>query len=220
MTSNVLLFPIVKETDRDLAFALFWNSIFYQICAILLVCYFWSYHYSIKHCLFFFLSLFENCLFLFLWQLVKFLLFFLIKDWIFWHFQIQSFNSDFEFIRTSCSVSTLSISWLNNEHGIGIYKVLFKQSWAKTNCLVCLCIQIIGKLSTRDCQIIFVTRNSNLTLFRTESFKTWCLTLNEVFLFENTNCLERSLSSEEFHYDICITVFKSGTVNGQFCFSC
>lgn len=126
MTTNLFFLFILFIGNIDLTFTLFRNFISDCICSIFII-YDLSLNMNLINDGLFFSSLsIKNFLSFFFWQLIKCLLLLNIQNFIFWNSDIQSFYSYFKLITTSCSVSTFSVSGLNDKHSFTINNVIVK----------------------------------------------------------------------------------------------
>lgn len=110
-----------------------------------------------------------------------------------------------------------SVTSLNVEHCFSINMVVFKQSRAKTDSLVGFGVQEIGKLSWSDCQVIFAAADSDfafLWLVERRSFA-----LDHVFILEDSDSVDGSLTSEKADSDLTIAFLESCSIYRYFGFS-
>lgn len=146
----------------------------------------------------------QNLLSIFFRKLVKSFLLFGIQNFIFRNHNIKSFNLNTKIIPSCCSVSSLSVSCLNNKHSLAIGYILLKKTWTIANCLIGFSVKEIRKISFSNCHIVFTTRYSNLALFRTELLEIRCFTFNHVLIFENTHGIDWSFATKESNGDLSI----------------
>jgi len=138
---------------------------------------------------------------------------FSIENLVLRYSYIKSFNFNLKLISSSSSVGTFCISGLNYEHSLSINNILIKKTRAITDCLVSFSVKEISKFRFCDCHVIFTTRNSNFTFFRTKLFKVWSLTLDNILILENTWSINGRLTSKESDSNLSVRLFESSSIN-------
>lgn len=136
MASNFLFLLILLIKNLNLTFALVCYSISNSISSIFIINNFRFYVHFVNQGLFFSGFIIQNFLSIFLRKLIKCFLLFGIQDFILRDNDIESFNFNTKIITSCCSVSSLSVSCLNDEHSLAICYVFLKETWAIANCLI------------------------------------------------------------------------------------
>jgi len=131
LSSNGEFFALLDEINFNLAFAFFRYFVFDQISTVFVIGYLRSNINPIHEGFSISCLLVYDGLSLFLRQSIKGFLLFVIHHLFFRDSDIQSLNLDLELITTSCSVLTLGVSGLDEEHTFRIYVVVFQKTWTE-----------------------------------------------------------------------------------------
>lgn len=162
--------------------------------------------------------LISNSFSVFLGQSIKCFSLLFVHHFFFRNWNVQASNLHSELVSSSCTVLTFSISGLNEEHSFSVNVIVFKKSRTIDDGLICFGVEEICELSRSDSKVIFTTRDSDLALFRL--IKRWGFAFDEVFVLENTNSINRGLSSEKSDSDLPVALLEASTIDGEFGLAC